>query len=151
MATSELFARVSETPAVRSLARRLENGGVLSCAAVTQAAQPFLAVLLRRLFPNRPVIVVTDNLKTQESFHLDAATWLDALSRESRVERRGPADKSSRPSTLDPRPVVYPAWDVLPHEGKLPHADTISDRLETLVALTNQSGIPNSQSATVVT
>ena len=30
-------------------------------------------------------------------------------------------------------PLFYPAWDVLPHEGKLPHADTISDRLETLV------------------
>jgi transcription-repair coupling factor (superfamily II helicase) len=32
-------------------------------------------------------------------------------------------------------PLFYPAWEVLPHEGKLPHADTISDRLQTLVAL----------------
>src|SRR5882762_6025310 len=114
MATSELFARVSETPAVRSLARRLENGGVLSCAAVAQPAQPFLAVLLRRLFPNRPVIVVTDNLKTQESFHLDAATWLGVWSREQ-VPGRAPAD------SLLPAPcslLFYPAWDILPHEGK---------------------------------
>ena len=32
-------------------------------------------------------------------------------------------------------PLFYPAWDVLPHEGKLQHADTVSDRLQTLVAL----------------
>ena len=31
--------------------------------------------------------------------------------------------------------LFYPAWEILPHEGKLPHADVISDRLQTLVAL----------------
>ena len=31
----------------------------------------------------------------------------------------------------------YPAWEILPHEGKLPHADVISDRLQTLVALSD--------------
>src|SRR5207247_1842410 len=45
-ATSELFASVSETPAVQSLARRLENGAVLACEGISQAAQPFLAALL---------------------------------------------------------------------------------------------------------
>src|SRR6187401_1052219 len=75
-ATSELFARVSQTPAVRSLARRLENGGVLSCAGVAQPAQPFFAALLRQLFPKRPIVVVTDGLKTQEGFQQDLETWL---------------------------------------------------------------------------
>ena len=56
----------------------------------------------------------------------------------SRVERRGSRAKTVpapdlRPSTFNR--FFYPAWDVLPHEGKLPHADTISDRLQTLVAL----------------
>jgi transcription-repair coupling factor (superfamily II helicase) len=32
-------------------------------------------------------------------------------------------------------PFFYPAWEILPHETKLPHADVISERLETLVAL----------------
>ncbi len=108
------------------------------CAGVSQAAQPFFAVLLRKIFPRRPIIVVTDNLKTQESFQQDLETWL-SLGRESRVESRGPAEAGSQPSTLNPQPFFYPAWDVLPHEGKLPHADNISDRLQTLVQLSGLS------------
>ena len=29
-------------------------------------------------------------------------------------------------------PLFFPAWDVLPHEARLPHADVLSERLETL-------------------
>src|SRR6185369_3420933 len=115
-ATSNLFADILETPAVQTVARRLENGGVLSCTAVSQAAQPFFAALLRQLFPTRPIVVVTDSLKTQESFQADLETWF-------RVEQ----------NVSTPR--FYPAWETLPHEAKLPHADTITDRLQTLVAL----------------
>jgi transcription-repair coupling factor (superfamily II helicase) len=82
----------------------------LSCAGVTPAARPFLAALLRHLFPQRPVVLVTEGLKPQETAHQDLATWL-------------------------PGPLFYPAWEVLPHEARLPHADVISERLETLVAL----------------
>ena len=78
-ATSDLFAQVSETPAVQSLARRLEKGGVLSCAGINAAAQPFLAALLRRSFPQRPILVVTEGLKTQESVQQDITTWLQAV------------------------------------------------------------------------
>ena len=77
-ATSELFARVLETPAVQALARRLEKGGVLSCESITPAAQPFLAAALRHLFPNRTIVVVTEGLKTQESFQQDISTWMGA-------------------------------------------------------------------------
>jgi transcription-repair coupling factor (superfamily II helicase) len=121
---------------VQSLAQRLEHGGVLTCAGVSQAAQPFFAVLLQIFFPQRPIVVVTDNLKTQEGFQQDLETWLSS-GRASSVERRepGPGLLHPQPSTLNPQPHFYPAWDVLPHEGKLPHADTISDRLQTLVAL----------------
>jgi transcription-repair coupling factor (superfamily II helicase) len=129
-----LFADISKAPAVQSLARRLEHGGVLTCAGVSQAAQPFFAALLWKIFPRRPIVVVTDNLKTQESFQQDLETWLSS-GREPRVEGRGQNSPGSRPSTFDLRPLFYPAWDVLPHEGKLPHADTISDRLQALVAL----------------
>jgi transcription-repair coupling factor (superfamily II helicase) len=156
-AASELFARVSRTPAVQSLARRLENGGVLSCADVAQSAQPFLAVLLRELFPRRPIIVVTDSLKTQESFQQDIETWL-SLGRGSRVESRGRetaaeagSDPGSRPLTFDLRPLFYPAWEILPHEARLPHADVISERLETLIALSGHSALRPPPSALVVT
>jgi len=126
---------------------------VLPCPGMAASAQPFFAALLRSLFPQRPLVVVTDNLKTQESFHQDLETWL-SVSREAGDERR--EQKSSdgagpRPSALGPRPLFYPPWDVLPQEGKLPHADTVSERLETLIALSEKSAIRRPPSAMVVT
>ncbi|HXF11121.1 MAG TPA: DEAD/DEAH box helicase, partial [Desulfuromonadaceae bacterium] len=115
-----------QTPAVQSLARRLENGGALAFSGVTGPAQPFFAALLQELFPGRSILVVTENSKTQERFQQDLDTWLAAT------------------------PLFYPAWDILPHEGKLPHADVISDRLQTLVALSNQSKVQSSRSKVVV-
>ena len=133
---------------MQSLARRLENGGALTCAGVSQAAQPFFAALLRKISPRRPIVIVTDNLKTQESFQQDIETW---LSFESAVHSPQPLVVEASSSILHPlarrsaaktapsSPFFYPAWDVLPHEGKLPHADTISDRLQTLVQLSELS------------
>ena len=126
---------------------------MLSGAGVCQAAQPFLAVLLQNLFPRRPLVLVAPDLKTQESFQQDIETWL-SVGRETRDESRGqkpPGESGRRPSTPDPRPLFYPAWEVLPHEGRLPHADTISDRLQTLVALSGQPVTHHPQSAIVVT
>jgi transcription-repair coupling factor (superfamily II helicase) len=137
-AASSLFADISQAPAVQSLARRLENGGVLSCPRISQAAQPFFAALLRKIFPRRPIIVVTDGLKTQESFQQDLETWLQI---ESKAQSLKPKD-GEVPSS----PLFYPAWEILPHEDKLPHADTISERLQTLVALSTL----NSQLSTLV-
>ena len=149
---------------MQSLARRVEKGGVLSCAGINAAAQPFLAALLRHRFPQRPMVLVTEGLRTQESAHQDLATWL-ALQAEvhnpkpkvqsPEAEPAG-QDHSSRithhvsrftphtppalpPSPLAPQPLFYPAWEALPHEGTLPHADIISERLETLVALTQHA------------
>jgi transcription-repair coupling factor (superfamily II helicase) len=111
---------------VQSIARRLEHGGALTCTGVCASAQPFLAALLRQIFPNRPIVIVTPDLKTQENFQQDLETWLGVS------------------------PLFYPALEILPHEGKLPHADVISDRLQTLVALA-QSQISNSKSQIVAT
>ena len=137
-ATSNLFADISKAPSVQRLARRLENGGVLTCAGVSQAAQPFFAALLQKIFPRRTIVIVTDNLKTQESFQQDLETW---LSLESTVHSpQSTVGKVTSPIAHPPSsPLFYPAWDVLPHEGKLPHADTISDRLQTLVQLSGLS------------
>jgi len=108
---------------------------VLSCAGVSQAAQPFFAALLRMVFHQRPIVVVTDNLKSQENFQQDLETWF-SIGRE-------PADPG-------PQPLFYPAWEILPHEDRLPHADVISDRLQTLVALGSKSEIRNPKSEMVV-
>src|SRR5580693_3921792 len=78
LATSSLFAEMSKAPAVQSLARRLENGGALSFSGIAAAAWPFLAALIKKQFPQRPIVVVTENLKAQESFQQDLETWLNA-------------------------------------------------------------------------
>src|SRR5580692_652895 len=108
---------MSKAPAVQSLARRLEHGGALSFSGMAAPAWPFFAALLKRNFPQRPIVVVAENLKAQESFQQDVETWLN----------------------LDSSPALpllfFPEWEVFPHEGKLPHADVISDRLQTLTAL----------------
>ena len=153
-ATSSLFDRLAQAPAVRSLARRLEQGGALSCVGVSGPAQPCLAALLHKLFPNRPIVVIADSLKTQEWLQQDVNTWL-------RVAGCGLSNESPSPDTPHPAPrtLFYPAWEILPHEAKLPHADVISDRLETLIALsehatrdtTSPSAIANRPSPIVVT
>ncbi|MGO8764351.1 MAG: hypothetical protein ACLQSR_04350 [Limisphaerales bacterium] len=120
-----MFAEVA--PAAQSLARRLENGGACSFSGVTSSAQPFFAALLHRLFPSRPIVVVTENLKTQEIFHQDLETWLGAS------------------------PLFYPEWEVFPHENKLPHVDIVSDRLQTLIALSENSKLKIQNQKLIVT
>jgi transcription-repair coupling factor (superfamily II helicase) len=114
-------------------------------------------------------VVVTEGLKTQESFQQDLETWLASCGRGSEGAglARGalnavdaPATRERahascithpvqstthqpaslpQPSNLHPQPLFYPSWEILPHEGRLPHVDVISERLETLLALTAQS------------
>jgi transcription-repair coupling factor (superfamily II helicase) len=141
--SNELFERVSKLPAVQFLARRLEEGGALSCASISAPAQPFFAALLQRISPRHPIVVVTENLKAQENFQQDLETWM-------RNDAQPPAS-GFQPSTLDSQLLFYPAWEILPHEDKLPHADTISDRLQTLITLAGQSQISNPKSQIVVT
>lgn len=105
-------------------------------------AQPFFAALLHRLFPARPLVVVAENLKVQESVQQDLETWLQKLSSENTAAPTNPvAAVESRSATW-----FYPAWESLPHENKLPHADVIGDRLQTLVGL-SASGHDETRSA----
>jgi transcription-repair coupling factor (superfamily II helicase) len=147
-ATSNLFAAVSETPAVQTLAQRLEKGGVLSCSGISQTAQPFFAALFHHIFPQRPIVVVTEGLKTQESFQEDVGTWLG-------LKAKAQSSKSNISKAQDsipkPQPRFYPAWEILPHESRLPHADVISERLETLVGLTRDRASKGNQASLIVT
>jgi transcription-repair coupling factor (superfamily II helicase) len=110
---------------------------------VSAAAQPFLAALLRHLFPQRPIVIVAEGLKTQESVHQDLATWLalkcEVRSQGPELSSQHPASSNTQHAPSAPQPLFYPAWEVLPHEVRLPHADIISERLETLVALTQHA------------
>ena len=139
LVVANLFAAVAQTPAVQSLAQRLESGGALACLSANRGAQPFVAVVLRHLFPQRPIVAVADGLKTQESFFQDVETWLQV---ETAV------GKISIPPPANCKPLFYPAWEVLPHEAKMPHVDVVSERLETLVAL---SATPHAEAPLIVT
>ena len=117
----DLFAAVRATSGFGTLLKRLGKGGALHCRGVARGAQPFLTVLLRQAFPDRPIVAVTEGVKAQELFHQDVETWLSVL--------------HGKPPEGSGRPMFYPAWEVLPHEDKLPHVDVVSERLETLVRL----------------
>ncbi len=131
---------------------------MLSFAGVSQPAQPFLAALLRHVFPHRPIVVVTEGLRTQENFQQDIATWLALREREKNAKakpaRKAKASVTAKEESLEsaveapvaagPQPFFYPAWEILPHQGSLPHADVISERLETLVGLAEAVKNPDS-------
>ena len=112
-----MFADIVKAPAVQSLARRLENGGASTFSGIASPAWPFLTAVIKRTFPQRPLVIITENLKAQEVFQQDLETWLNLS-----------------PPVSSPL-LFYPEWEVFPHEGKLPHSDVISDRLQTLVTL----------------
>ena len=126
-----LFTQLRRTPAAQTLLRRVEAGGALTCGGVTGASHAFVAAWLHQEFPSRPIVLVAEHLKAQETLHQDLGTWLGMSGQRSAVSgQQGPA--------ADPIPhslLFFPAWETLPHEDKLPHADVISERLETLVAL----------------
>ena len=168
---------------MQSLAQRLENGGVLSSDGVSAAAQPFLAALFKQLFPHRPLVVVNEGLKSQESFQQDVSTWLQVANFCSRigegysgvrpssgaagsnnsddVGNRAPSHTSDVAAPEDGRTplnnyekgplLFYPAWEILPHEERLPHVDVISERLETLVALAQHNSQGSKRAPLVVT
>ncbi len=69
--------------------------------------------------------------------HQDLTTWLQWFSNQE--------DLSSFS-----QPYFYPAWEHLPHEAKLPHADVISERLDTLMALLRWQSDPENQPAPVI-
>ena len=81
----------------------------MSLNSVADAAKPFTASLLSQI-ANCPILLVTDGLKSQEAFFNDLQTLLPGVQ-------------------------FYPAWETLPHEDVLPHADTIADRLKVLTNL----------------
>src|SRR4051812_34080431 len=81
-----IFSQVANTPAVQALLRRVEKGGALSLAGINLAAQPFVAALLSKYFPDRSIVVVTAGVKAQEAFHQDVSTWSKVQSPRSKVE-----------------------------------------------------------------
>lgn len=127
--TAELVALAAQTPAAQTLRERLEAGGVLSVGGISEAAHPFFVAVVQALCPGRPLLVVLDSLKRQEFLHQELQTWLGTSFSAGVASGGGGAN-----------PFFFPAWDVLPCEERLPHADVISERLETLLSLSHAGG-----------
>jgi len=87
---------------VQSLARRLENGGVLTCAGVSQAAQPFFAALLRKI---SRAARLSSSRQPQDTGKFSTGPGDVALvwskSRASRVKGKTVPALDLRPSTFD--------------------------------------------------
>jgi transcription-repair coupling factor (superfamily II helicase) len=153
MADDDILTLVSQTPDVRLLQRTLESEKEVFAHGVNRSAQPLFAALLHRLFPERSIVVVTNGVKTQEGFQQDIETWLRlGQAKEAQAPNRISKAAQVTSSASDIRPLIslfYPAWETLPHEAKLPHADIISERLETLVALSCPA-VPGAKAAPVV-
>lgn len=145
---NNLFRAVEQTPAAQSLFRRLEQGEACVYGGVSLGAHPFLVALLRRRLPEVPIVFITEGLKSQERAQQDLETWL-RLCREFETEEAGSRTQTGLRSSGQPPPepapppppLFYPAWDILPHEAKLPHVDVISERLQTLVSLADWAGL----------
>ena len=124
LANGPLFASIATIPSVSALAKQIGKERLLSLSQVPPGAQPFLAALLRYVFPDRPIVVVVEGLKAQESVHQDLQTWLRA----SPSATKSPQDQDTpglvQHETTACPVLFFPAWEVLPHESKLPHADS---------------------------
>lgn len=128
------WARWEATPVARELVQQVEAGKVLWLGRVAEPAQPFLVAWLHRCFPDRAILVVTADARTQEGFDQDLSTWLRWGRGHISAEPAGAEAAQEEPSG-DPPALMYPAWELLPGEDRLPHVDTVSERLETLVRL----------------
>ncbi|MEJ5237180.1 transcription-repair coupling factor [Limisphaera sp. VF-2] len=114
----------------------MEGGGVLHVTGVAEPAQPFLVAWLHLCFPETTLVVVTPEPRRQELFQQDLETWLRVL---RGLPEPGPGAKeaggAAAAASVGNLSLYFPAWEVLPGEERLPHVDTISERLETLVQL----------------
>lgn len=125
----------------------MEAGGLLRVTGVAEAAQPFLVAWLYLCFPERTVLVVTSEARRQEQFQRDLETWLQVL---RGVPEPEPKAGTGDTATVGSLSLYFPAWEILPGEERLPHVDTISERLETLVQLATGRD-PTGRAAVVVT
>ena len=114
----EIADKFAALPAVQEVLRGVEAGGAVSFEGIHPAAHGFLAAFLSLRFPERAIVAVAEGVKAQEALQQDVETWRSFLG------ARG-------------RPLFYPSWEVLPHETRLPHADVISERLQTLLVPLN--------------
>ena len=118
--TTASFTDLCDSPAFKPLLKVGGQGESLSINDVSPGGDAFLVAVISQLFSDNTIMVVCPTVQIQEKVHQELKTWLQRLTK----------------SNLQPSdPQYFPAWDILPHESRLPHADVLSERLETLIHL----------------
>ena len=118
--TKASLAYLCDSPAFKPLLKVEKIGELLSLDGVSSGSEAFIITVISQLLPARPLIVVCPTVQIQEQVHHELKTWLPYF---------------TNSALQAPDPQFFPAWDVLPHESRLPHADVLSERLETLIHL----------------
>ena len=108
------------------------------------------------------MLIVTGGVKNQESFYQDLETWRRAGGAQFAAARATGGGRKTPAAAAASKPgpegtgflsslLFFPAWEISPSDAKLPHADIISERLQTLLALEQfQRAAAASASAPVV-
>ena len=149
-ATDQFQVRFSESKLVAALQAELSLEGGVTRADFASSAWAFLAALIHRVEPGAPILMVIPGLKQQEALYQDLQTWLVWLASSSKGNSK---EKSKDREESDGLilPEFFPAWETLPHEAKLSHADVISERLETLLAFQGFDPLKNGEAPVTVT
>ncbi len=135
-----LAKTILKASGISELIDALKNGETRFAVKVPESARSFFAAAVHCALKDIPMILVTVGVRSQEILDQDLRTWLEVFSNGSKKAATDP----------DPEVLFFPAWEFLPHEPKLPHADVISERLETLVSLNRFRTTPHSLSAPMV-
>ena len=139
-------SRLLSSPLFAVIERDLKIEGGCTRSGIASSSWGFLTACLHRVESGTPIVVVVPGLKQQEAFYQDLQTWLTWLAAPEGSGKREPDD-----SVAIINPGYFPAWETLPHEAKLSHADVISERLETLMSFLDPEAMDASRVPITVT
>src|SRR5687767_1318669 len=105
MVLDSIFERATNSQAFIEVLEKVRRDNSVHITEVSFSAQAFLISWLAQQW-KKPVLVITDGLKTQESLFSDLEAY---------------AGKDKNPL------LFFPAWEHLPHEQIAPHVDIVAE------------------------
>lgn len=107
--------------------------GAQRLTSMAPSAWPLVVAWMKLHHPNRPVVALADKVASYDRSCREVRSWLSILAE----------GQTQQPAVLE-----FSAWDALPSDGKLPHVDVITDRVNTLCRLT-EARLPTNKEADV--
>ncbi|MGC9034249.1 MAG: transcription-repair coupling factor [Verrucomicrobiia bacterium] len=97
------------------------GGDSARISGIRSVGYPFLCAALNKIYEHYNLLIVLEDQKEQELFYSDLAVLLKLFKTSKNKLAQNTND-----------PLFFAEWDVFPDDGRLPNADVLSDRLETL-------------------